>query len=432
MTATFTFTTAVPILTLYVPPEPVWVSHPAEAVVDLHPDGTADVATLEAVPYLRMGEAYQVRAALDTATVAQLRGAGTDYPPWIRERYLQLPPEITDRTRRLAQEIAAGLETPYDVATALTTYLRRRIRYKETVPALPRGREAVDWFLFDLREGFCSYYATAEVVLLRAAGVPARLAVGYVRGEPVEEGVYRVRQRDRHAWPEVYFPGVGWILFEPTTTQPPIRRPLGREEESTTVERPRGEDAAEETWRWRLEELIALEEALAEEPSALPPPTPQPSRMWWKGLLLVGASALAAVLGYLLRRRLATRPLPVALEAGLRRLGMPVPVALERWARRAALPPLAKAYHEVNRALARLGARPGPAETPAERAMRLMRLLPPAEPHLHRLLAEYQAAVYGLRPGDPWAAWQAARAVRTLSWRARLRRLWPWGDRRRN
>lgn len=425
-TATFTITPLVPVMTLFTPAGPVWVSPPAEAVLARNPDGTADLIALQAVPYLRAGSSYRVRASLSDPTVAQLREAGEEYPDWVVERYLQLPPGITPRTRELAHRIAAGRETPYDVAEAVTRYLRATIRYTETVPPLPPGQDPVDWFLFDLREGFCTYYATAEVVLLRAVGVPARLAVGYATGERQGPGIYQVRRRDSHAWPEVYFPGIGWVEFEPTGSQPAIRRPVGSVGEGGGRP-PSRPEVDEERWRElgpfpAMEEMMAAGERTAA--GSIGPYrrlTPRPK--WFLVLLSV---LLFFSVGWILRRRIAWRPLPVMLEAGLDRAGLPVPTPLRRWAWRARLPPLLWAYGEINRALVRLGVPPAPAETPAERVARLARVLPPAAPYLRSLLAEYQTALYSPRSGNLWAARQAGRAVRFLSWKARLRRLWLW------
>jgi len=105
----------------------------------------------------------------------------------------------------------------------VTRYLRSQIAYKNRIPTPPTGRDPVDWFLFEKKEGFCTYYASAEVILLRAAGIPARLAVGYSQGERVEN-TFLVKLNDAHAWPEVYFPGIGWIEFEPTSNEPGITR----------------------------------------------------------------------------------------------------------------------------------------------------------------------------------------------------------------
>ena len=79
----------------------------------------------------------------------------------------------------------------------------------------------VDYFLFDLRQGYCDYYASAMIVFARSRGLPARLAVGYASGEydPVSDQ-FLVTEADAHSWPEIYFPEYGWIPFEPTAAQP--------------------------------------------------------------------------------------------------------------------------------------------------------------------------------------------------------------------
>jgi hypothetical protein len=79
----------------------------------------------------------------------------------------------------------------------------------------------VDYFLFDLQQGYCDYYATAMVVMARSLGIPARLAVGYATGEyDPELEAYQVTRANAHSWAEVYFPEYGWIRFEPTATLP--------------------------------------------------------------------------------------------------------------------------------------------------------------------------------------------------------------------
>jgi hypothetical protein len=79
----------------------------------------------------------------------------------------------------------------------------------------------VDYFLFDLQQGYCDYYATSMVVLARAAGLPARMAVGYASGAyDSANNRYIVTEADAHSWPEIYFPEYGWIPFEPTAAQP--------------------------------------------------------------------------------------------------------------------------------------------------------------------------------------------------------------------
>ncbi len=417
-TGIFTYTTAFPISVLYVAPQPVWVDVPAQADLTEGPDGTVDLAALKAIPSLPAGATYTARSALSAVTVAQLRAAGTDYPEWVTERYLQLPDTITPRMRELAREIAAGRDTPYDIAVAVTDYLRTHIRYTQTVPPIPRGREPLDWFLFDLRRGFCNYYASAEVVLLRSLGIPARLAVGFAAGKPGEGG-YIVRDKDAHAWPEVYFPGIGWVEFEPTASLPMIVRPLGEEPPLEERDLLPGEAARIAALRdmEREEEIeLGTEE---EKPSAAPAGRRVPPILW---VLLLVAAALLISRRRQIRLRL-SMPFPVLLERGMEKVGLRPPEAVRRWAAQATLPPVVRAYLELNRALSRLGAPPSPAETPAERGVRLASLLPRAEPWVNRLLAEYQAAVYGPGPADDRVARQAGRTLRLIAWQARLPRI---------
>jgi hypothetical protein len=102
----------------------------------------------------------------------------------------------------------------------IQTYLRTTFSYSLTTPPPQAGRDPVDYFLFDAPGGFCSYFASAMAVLLRVNGVPARVASGYATGSyDSERQAYRISAGDAHAWVEVYFPGLGWVEFEPTTSQ---------------------------------------------------------------------------------------------------------------------------------------------------------------------------------------------------------------------
>ena len=180
------------------------------------PDDFAGASTLPS--------AYTAESQVPLATVETLRQAGMDYPEQIRQYYLQLPDDLPARVRNLALEITQDQTNPYDQATAIETYLRQ-FPYTLDVPAPPAGRDVADFFLFDLKQGYCDYYATTMVVLARAAGIPARLVMGYSRGIYDETShAFVVRASNAHAWVEVYFPGTGWIEFEPTGNQPAIDR----------------------------------------------------------------------------------------------------------------------------------------------------------------------------------------------------------------
>jgi transglutaminase-like putative cysteine protease len=138
-----------------------------------------------------------------------------DYPREIRETYLQLP-EISPRLRGLARELGAGAETPYEVARRVEAYLTETLAY--SLDLRPESDlDPLDEFLFERKAGNCEFFAASMAILLRAQGIPARVVNGFQRGEWNELGQYlAVRQRDAHAWVEVFFPGVGWVTFDPS------------------------------------------------------------------------------------------------------------------------------------------------------------------------------------------------------------------------
>ncbi|MCP4166299.1 MAG: transglutaminase domain-containing protein [Chloroflexi bacterium] len=135
--------------------------------------------------------------------------------------YLTLPDTTPDRVKALAREVTAGAETPYDQAKALEAYLRG-YPYNLDIPDLPEHvADIADYFLFDLQQGYCDYYATTMVVMARSLGLPARLAIGYAAGfYDNQRNRFAVTEADAHSWPEIYFPTYGWIPFEPTAAQP--------------------------------------------------------------------------------------------------------------------------------------------------------------------------------------------------------------------
>lgn len=175
---------------------------------------------------------YTVVSRSPAPSIAELRSAPANYPDWVRERYLALPP-IPERVIALARSITANAPTAYDKALAIESYLRA-LGYNLQVPAPSQNRDIVDYFLFDLRQGYCDYFATAMVVMGRAVGLPARLATGYATGryDPGQDG-YIVTGMDAHAWVEIYFPGYGWIEFEPTPARSVFVRPERRLESET-------------------------------------------------------------------------------------------------------------------------------------------------------------------------------------------------------
>ena len=174
--------------------------------------------------------AYGAETYVPLVTIEELRAASSDYPEEIRERYLRLPKSMPERVHELAAVITNDKLTAYDKAKAIEAYLRS-YPYDLEVPAPPQDHDVADYFLFDLKKGYCDYYATSMVVLARSVGLPARFVSGYASGAyDAANAEYVVRELHAHSWPEIYFPEIGWIEFEPTAAQPEIILPLAEEE----------------------------------------------------------------------------------------------------------------------------------------------------------------------------------------------------------
>jgi hypothetical protein len=181
---------------------------------------------------------YTVQVVYSTATEDQLRSASTDYPVWLdpyrnfagayRATADSPTPNplsggnyrskaVLQRIQDLALRVTEGKDNPYDQATAIETYLRTNYQYTLTPTEPPTGADPLDYFLFNSKEGYCEYFASAMGDMLRSLGIPTRLVNGYGPGSYDEKlGRYVVKESDAHTWVEAYFPGYGWIPFEPT------------------------------------------------------------------------------------------------------------------------------------------------------------------------------------------------------------------------
>jgi len=165
---------------------------------------------------LEAGIIYSVISRVPAPASGVLQRKDTSIPNPIRERYLALP-SIPTRVLDLAAQLTHGDLTPHERVVAINRYLIAHHTYNLQAPLLPSGADAVEHFLFETREGSCETFASAMVVLVRAAGVPARLVTGYTSGTyNLLTGYYEVRNSDAHAWVEAFIPRVGWIDFEPT------------------------------------------------------------------------------------------------------------------------------------------------------------------------------------------------------------------------
>ncbi len=434
--ADFTFTPFTSMSTIYTVPQPLWVSRPATAELLINAEGIADILRMTTSPSIRAGEQYQVHSSLTNVTEAELREAGTVYPDYITERYLQIPDAVTRRTRELAADITAEYDNPYDKVVAVTQWLRENITYQETVPVPPQNRDIIDWMLFDLNQGFCNYYATAEIVMLRSLGIPSRLAVGYAQGQrDPETNTYTVRQRDAHAWPEVFFPGIGWVEFEPTLNQRPLRRPPGDPSNSEDGNASSSSSGLSVDFQDREGLLFEAQEdqSLLNENAQAGETTPTFIESYWGWLLAGGLLILASALFTWYRNRVfdpkdPMTPLSIRVEAQLRKTHIKVPDFLVKMTRQAGLPLEARAYEQINRSLRWLGKVQEPSRTPAERASDLKVLLPDAAPTIESLIQTYHHTMYFSTNGQSTsedtrtASLLASRTLRNRTWRALFRR----------
>ena len=205
--------------------DPLATDIEAEAVTG---PSAADLAALQPGERVKSGDSYVTVGTVSAANPEILVGAGRDYPAWVTERYLQLPDSLPDRVRELAFDIAGNTESPYVAAFQIENYLRTNYGFNLKVDDQPPRRDPVDYFLFESREGYFDHHASAMAVMMRALGYPARVAVGFFVGEHVyddETETYVLTEEDSWTWPEVYFPGLGWVEFNPTPLRAKVLRP---------------------------------------------------------------------------------------------------------------------------------------------------------------------------------------------------------------
>jgi transglutaminase-like putative cysteine protease len=158
---------------------------------------------------------YEAISNIPQIPPARLRAAGTEYPAAIRKTYLQLP-SLDPRIAALAVQATAHAPTPYDKAANLERFFHTNYGYTLDLSG-PPGKDPLSNFLFVRRAGHCEYFAASMTVMLRTLGIPARYVNGFLTGEFNDvAGDYIVRASDAHSWVEAYFPGYGWIPFDPT------------------------------------------------------------------------------------------------------------------------------------------------------------------------------------------------------------------------
>jgi transglutaminase-like putative cysteine protease len=381
--------------------QPLWVTQPARASlsfvdVPVGPmpgqSGATNISQgIDTLSYvqsrvpLRAGESYIATSMLSIATEAQLRSAGTRYPTWITNRYLQVPDSVPSRVRQLAETIAAPYSNPYDKASAIEHYLRSEIAYNEKINAPPPDRDPVDYILFDLKQAYCDYYATSMAVMVRSLGIPARIVSGYAQGTyNAEKDAYIVELKDAHTWVEVFFPAYGWVEFEPTAAQPAIVRPVAEQETGSD----QGINPTPDLLSG-VNPMDRKEEMLDQE---LPDNTGSSSRPFWTQL--DSAKPGSWVFGSLVLLALA---------------GLIVWTAQNR--RSSRLTSIGSIYHSMLRLAGWAGANLRSSQTPSEHASAVAKILPEGEKPAQHIVGLYTRERYGHKGPD-----EAEQAIANEFW----------------
>lgn len=365
---------------------------------------TPDVVSWEFTDRLEANETYTMVSYVSVATEEELRVAGTEYNSFIRDHYLQVPATLPQRVRDLAQEITRNAPTPYDKAIAIERFLRdpKNFTYSQDIEAPPQGVDGVDWFLFETKTGYSDYFGSAMAVMLRTVGVPARMAAGYAPGElEPQSGQRVVRDSDSHGWVQVYFPGYGWIDFEPTPAWPVHQRVLA---ESPTPDLSFGRETEEGYEEYPYDLFDPSIEGQFPDLSNLPVPQQE---SWWD------PRAFAV-------------PLAVVLGA----IGILWAMVQLLWTRSlVAATPSERAYTKLSRLGALAGIRRRAHQTPIEYAMAVGSVIPAVSSAAQRIALAFAANRYGQRNESEQdereldQAWKSIRGKLLARAFARLKRL---------
>ncbi len=384
---------------VYTAPQPLQID--LSTKTDLrYIDGQAmNISVIRPTQVIRRGEVYSTTSLLSAATGAQLRSAGANYPQWVNNLYLYVSPSVTDRTYQLARQIVtdANATTPYDQAKAIESWLRQNIVYNETIPQPPAGQDPVDWLLFDLRQGYCNYYASAMIMMLRTLNVPARLAAGFAQGTwDADSQQFEVLERDAHTWVEVYFPNYGWVEFEPTAAQAPLTRVDDSESLQQATPTPNATPTPTQTPTPSPSPTMDLT-ALPQEGRTLPTVTPTVTATATPVIVPTQPPPLApqqqGPLSFLLP---VVGAILLAIISVLVLIGVIVFIWWWwEWRGMGGLSPVARAYARLARYVPLIGVRLTEQQTPEERRGVITHNLPAVEPPVSAITRMYTAERYG-------------------------------------
>jgi transglutaminase-like putative cysteine protease len=325
------------------------------------------------------GYRYRVTSLLRVPTPDELKDVGDMGGPVTRGETARLPATVPPRVHRLALRLTRGEPTPYEKVLAIQRYLRT-FTYDLRAPA-GHGVSDLVHFLERTQRGYCEQFAGAMAVLVRSLGYGTRVAVGFLPGRRAADGRFAVSTTEAHAWPEVYFPGHGWLAFEPTPT---ISNPVAVDyvNPATAIISPgatQGEQALTQSARDAQSQREAAERS-AQAARQAEARRRQAESGWLRPALLAAVVALA-VAGMGARRRVA-----------------------RRWRVRRARTPgdaVVAAYSAFSATAEDVGLGRRRPETPMEYARRIRQQVPMSDGHLEELTALVTSAVYSMRSIQP-------------------------------
>ncbi|MFD3455948.1 DUF3488 and DUF4129 domain-containing transglutaminase family protein [Streptomyces sp. NPDC058691] len=365
------------------------------------------------------GARYQVTSLRLQPTAAQLATA-PPAPAKLRAEYTKVPNSLPEEVNRIALDVTKGATNDYERAVALQRWFTSGAFTYDTSVRSGTGVQAITRFLQN-KEGFCIHFAFTMAAMSRTLGIPARVAVGFTPGAPQSDGTYSVGLKDAHAWPELYFEGIGWTRFEPTptrgttpdytvetaTTDPAGATPDTPQQDATTA--PSSGPSASPT-------CMAKDIQLGNcDPLAVATDSGSSDGGFWQGLgnvlgnvwfgsgILLALVVLLPFVPLLWRHRLRTRRLSGGKD----------PAAVAAWLRLTGRDPSDPGVHEGARTLAAwqeltdtawdYGLRPDESETPRAVVARLARtggLEGPGEEAARRLAGAVEQALFSPRPAS--------------------------------
>jgi transglutaminase-like putative cysteine protease len=399
----------------FFPGELVTINNPANLIFTPQNDGGKDIIAIEPENTVLPGFGYRVDVLFTPKSEEELINAQGKIPDWVGTRYLQIPEAIKPAVQALAEKITANTTTNYEKTKAINDFMRSNYRYNENVEIPTNGRDRIEWFLFEKREGFCNYFASAEVILLRAIGIPARLAVGFSSGEITENGLtFTVKSKNRHAWPEVFFPGEGWVIFEPTPSLPEIQYSIP-ENDSAVVNEGAIPDST----------LGAQSQRVEDNPpengnSDIASPKTEINSLRGRGydslpavILMAGLMIIFPLILFERKDRQTKLHVLLAIRAKILELGIPNPLALESTINHSRIPDIEYVYNDTVRIGSFLFGVSLGKKTPAEIIHELVSRCPEIALEAEAMLTEYQNWVFGELETDDRKAQAMGRIIQS-------------------